>query len=117
VSEEQRRHLFETAALFVLPSLDEGFGLPVVEAMGAGVPVVVSNRGALPEVVEDAGLVVDADDVDALSRAMERLLSDEALRAAAVARGLRRAERFQWAETARSVLAAYERALGDAHSR
>jgi glycosyltransferase involved in cell wall biosynthesis len=112
VSEEERRRLFETAALLVLPSLDEGFGLPVLEAMGAGVPVVVSNRGALPEVVEQAGLVVEAEDAEALSGAMERMLGDEALRSASVALGLRRAARFRWDETARSVLTAYERALG-----
>jgi glycosyltransferase involved in cell wall biosynthesis len=112
VSEEHRRHLFETAALFVMPSLEEGFGLPVVEAMGAGVPVVVSNRGALPEVVEQAGLVVEAEDAQALSGAMERMLADEAFRSAAVAQGLRRAARFRWDDTARSVLTAYERALG-----
>ncbi len=111
VSEEQRRELFQSAALFVLPSRHEGFGLPALEAMTVGVPVVVSDRGALPEVVGDAGLVVAAEDREALAGAMERMLTDEAFAAAAAAKGLQRARHFRWTDTAASLLAAFGRAL------
>jgi len=111
VSDAERRKLLESAAMLVLPSRHEGFGMPVLEAMGAGVPVVVSNRGALPEVAGDAGLVVDPDDPDALAAAIERMLDDEALAAAAAAKGVARARHFRWADTAACVLSAFERAL------
>ncbi len=111
VPDEQRRELFETAALFVLPSREEGFGMPALEAMAAGVPVVVSNRGALPEVVDDAGLVVEPEDTEALAGAMERMLTDEAFAAASAAKGIQRARRFRWANTASCVIEAFERAL------
>jgi glycosyltransferase involved in cell wall biosynthesis len=111
VSEEQRRELFESAALLVLPSYEEGFGMPALEAMAIGVPVVVSNRGALPEVVGDAALVVDPDDRDALSGAMERMLTDDGFAAAAAAKGIQRARRFRWANTAATAIGAFERAM------
>lgn len=112
VTDAQRRDLFESAAVFVLPSHHEGFGMPVLEAMTLGVPVVVSNRGALPELVGDAGLIVDPLDRDALAAAIERMLTDDAFAAAAAAKGVQRARRFRWADTAASVLTAFERALG-----
>ncbi len=111
VSDEQRRELFESAALFVLPSREEGFGMPVLEAMAAGVPVIVSNRGALPEVVDEAGIVVEADDSEALAGAMERMLTDDAFAAASAAKGIQRARRFRWTNTAACVIEAFERAL------
>ncbi len=85
--------------------------MPVLEAMTAGVPVVVSSRGALPEVVGDAGLVVDPDDREALAGAMERLLTDDGLAAATAAKGMQRVRRFRWADTAESLVKAFERAL------
>ena len=79
VSGAERERLYREASMVVLPSLDEGFGLPALEAMTIGVPVVVSSRGALPEVVGRAGLIVDADDVAGLAAAMDRILNDPAL--------------------------------------
>ncbi len=112
VAAEQRQDLFESAALLVMPSLHEGFGMPVLEAMSLGVPVVVSDRGALPEVVGEAGLIVDPTNPDALSAAIERMLNDEACAAAAAAKGVRRARTFDWADTAAAVLGAFRRAVG-----
>ena len=111
VSSDDRESLYKGAQVFVLPSFDEGFGIPALEAMSAGVPVVVSNRGALPEVVGDAGLLVDPDDPDSLAAALERLIGDSNLRAASARRGLERARHFTWAQTARDVRRAYEDAL------
>ncbi len=116
VSENDRRRLFESAVLFVLPSREEGFGMPALEAMSMGVPVIVADRGALPEVVGDAGTVVAAEDCEALSGAIERLLFDEALAAAAAAKGLQRARHFRWTNTATSALHGFELAL-QAHGR
>ena len=106
-----REALFKGAQVFVLPSFEEGFGIPALEAMSAGVPVVVSNRGALPEVVGDAGLLIDPDDPESLAAALERLIGDSDLRATCARRGLERARQFTWTQTARDVRRAYEDAL------
>ncbi len=111
VAGARRQELFESAAVLVMPSLHEGFGMPVLEAMSLGVPVVVSDRGALPEVVGDAGLIVDPTDRDALAAAIERMLTDEAFAAAAAARGTERARRFRWADSAAAAVGAFERAV------
>ncbi len=111
VPADEREALFKGAQAFVLPSFDEGFGIPALEAMSAGVPVVVSNRGALPEVVGDAGLFIDPDDAESLTAALERLIGDPDLRATCARRGLDRARQFTWAQTARDVRRAYEDAL------
>jgi glycosyltransferase involved in cell wall biosynthesis len=106
-----RYALYEGASLLVLPSFEEGFGLPALEAMTVGVPVVASNRGALPEVVGDAGLLVEPDQPEALADAMARLIYDEEMAAQCASAGLARARTFNWQDTARLVYAAYEDAL------
>ena len=106
------RSLYDGACALVLPSLDEGFGLPALEAMTLGVPVVASNRGALPEVVGEAGILVDPTDPGALACALERILEEPALRARFAARGPVRARRFDWRTSARALRAAYRRAIG-----
>jgi len=95
------------AAALVAPSLDEGFGLPVVEAMAVGLPVVTSETGAQAEVAGDAALTVDPRDPGAIASAMRTLIDDAAVAADLRARGLARAATFSWARTARETLAVY----------
>ncbi len=99
--------LYCGASLLAMPSRYEGFGLPVLEAMQCGTPVVASNRAALPEVLGDAGVLVDPQDPAGIAGALERVLSDFALRADLRARGLARAARFSWARAARETLEQY----------
>ena len=100
--------LYSKALFLVYPSLYEGFGLPVLEAMACGCPVITSNVSSLPEVVGEAGLMVDPHDVDALAGAMERLLDDAALRDDLRVRGLAQAQNFSWQNAARQTLDVYE---------
>ncbi|MDZ7272132.1 MAG: glycosyltransferase family 4 protein [candidate division KSB1 bacterium] len=109
--------LFSGADLFVYPSLYEGFGLPVVEAMACGTPVITSNVSSLPEVAGDAALLVDPLDVEDLAEAMRRVLTDGDLRQQMRARGLEQASNFTWEETARRTLEVYEQAYALAGGR
>jgi glycosyltransferase involved in cell wall biosynthesis len=104
--------LWTLARAFVFPSLYEGFGLPVLEAMARGVPVACSNRSSLPEVAGDAAMLFDPQDVGQIAAAVERVLYDEPLAAGLRERGLRRAREFTWERTARLTLDVYARALG-----
>ncbi len=101
------RALYAGAVLFVLPSLYEGFGLPLLEAMACGTPVIAANTSSLPEVVGDAGLLVPPGDPEALAGAMARVLDDAELAADLRQRGLRRAKGFTWEATAAKTLAVY----------
>ena len=101
------------AEALVYPSRYEGFGLPVLEAMACGTPVITSNRSALPEVAADAALLVDPDDPTDIADAIERVLTEDRLRADLSARGLARAGRFTWEETARRTAAVLHEAAGD----
>jgi glycosyltransferase involved in cell wall biosynthesis len=94
---------YARASIFAFPSLDEGFGMPVLEAMSRGVPVLTSNRSALPEVAGDAALLVDPESADEISAALDRLIGDPALRSSLASRGLARAREFRWEDaTART---------------
>jgi glycosyltransferase involved in cell wall biosynthesis len=106
-----RRALYEGARLLVQPSFEEGFGIPVLEAMTLGVPVVASNRGALPEVLGDAGLLVDPEDPDGMAGAIQRMVDDEAFAAACAAKGVLRSREHTWELTARRVFDAYQQAI------
>ena len=100
--------LYSGATAFVLPSLYEGFGMPVLESMACGTAVVCSNTSSLPEVAGDAALLFPPGDVDALAEALQRVITDETLRGELSRRGLARVARFSWADTARRTLAVYE---------
>jgi glycosyltransferase involved in cell wall biosynthesis len=106
------RALMAASRLLVLPSLEEGFGLPVVEAMAAGLPVVCSRGSALAEVAGDAASLVDPHDVNGLAHAIERVLHDDALADDLRARGLVRSRAFDWRSTAERTLAFYRKLLG-----
>ena len=107
IEHEQRESLYAGARALVLPSLDEGFGLPVLEAMSAGVPVVTSNRGSLPEVVGTAGVLLDATDVSAWADTIERLTMDAAWASTLARAGLERARAFTWQRSADELHRAY----------
>ena len=102
--------LYSGALCFVYPSYFEGFGLPPLEAMKCGAAVIVGNQTSLPEVVGDAALLVDPFKVDDISSAIERVIVDSNLRSQLRAKGLERAELFDWRETARKTLAVYVKA-------
>jgi glycosyltransferase involved in cell wall biosynthesis len=106
-----RRAVYEGARLLVQPSFEEGFGIPVLEAMTAGVPVVAADRGALPEVIGDAAVLVDAQNPEAMAAGIGRLLDDEALASVCVAKGVQRARHFTWRETAARVYGVYQQAM------
>ena len=114
---EEREQLFAGARLLVLPSHDEGFGLPVLEAMSAGIPVIASDRGSLPEVLGDAGVLVGADDPDRLADALVRVLAPDGPARDYAERGLARAREFSWDRAARALRTAYEQAIVTRHSR
>lgn len=113
VSDAVLKALYRRASALVYPSLYEGFGMPLFEAMAAGVPVVASSAASVPEVVGDAGLLIDPGDGAAWVDAVHRVLTDTGLAADLRARGLARARTFTWARTARATVQAYHRVLGD----
>jgi len=100
---------YARASIFAFPSLDEGFGMPVLEAMAAGTPVLTSNCSALPEVVGDAALLVDPQNPDGMAEALHNLAGDENLRGALSSAGRSRARHFTWQEAARETWEVYQR--------
>ena len=111
IEEQDLPALYNGADLFVFPSLYEGFGLPVLEAMACGTPVVTSNSSSLPEVAGDAAILVDPYKVEAIAEAMQRVLSDSALATAMRKKGLAQATKFTWARAAKETMAVYEQVL------
>jgi glycosyltransferase involved in cell wall biosynthesis len=104
--------LYNLADLFVYPSLYEGFGLPILEAMACGCPVVCSNLTSLPEVAGDAALMIDPRDIPSLAHAMHAALTDPQTRTSLIEKGLARAATFTWEKTARKTLEVFDRVAG-----
>jgi glycosyltransferase involved in cell wall biosynthesis len=102
--------LYHAVDVLAMPSIYEGFGIPVLEAMASGTPVVCSDGGPLPEIAGDAALVVPVEDVDGLAQALVRVVSDSDLRTALIARGLERVREFTWDAAARAHIRVYHEA-------
>lgn len=111
VDPTRTRELYEGALALVVPSFEEGFGIPVLEAMTLGVPVIASRRGSLPEVLGDAGQLVDPERPAEIAQAIAKLVHDDAFAAACRTRGLARARTYSWAATAGRVLDTYRQAI------
>ena len=103
--------LYSAARMFLLPSLWEGFGIPIVEAMACGTPVLTSNVTCLPEIAGGAAVIVDPASTSSIAEGLAQLDGSDDLRRSLVARGFERARQFSWASSARETLAAYERVM------
>lgn len=111
VDDEERAALYNGASALLFPSLEEGFGLPVIEAFSVGLPVVASNVSALPEVAGDAAILVNPLDSDEIARALMRVLEDSELRSTLRRKGLARSKLFTWERCAAETWRVYERLL------
>jgi glycosyltransferase involved in cell wall biosynthesis len=114
VDRARKIDLYADALMLVLPSYEEGFGLPVLEAMACGVPVIVSSRGSLPEVAGDAAEPIEPDDAAGFARAMEAVLASDA--SGAIARGVAQAAHYSWSACAAAARRAYHSAI-EVHAR
>jgi len=117
VAHEEKLRLYREASMLVMASVDEGFGIPALEAMTIGLPVVASKRGALPEVLGPAGLLFDPDEKGALSAAIRRVLDEPALRQDLARRGIERARQFNWDASARIARRALDAAVDRRRAR
>jgi glycosyltransferase involved in cell wall biosynthesis len=107
LTDDQIGAWYARAGIFAFPSLDEGFGMPVLEAMEAGIPVLAGNVAAMPEICGNAAELIDPHNEEALASALLRLANDETGRAELVARGLRRAAQFRWENAVTNTLKVY----------
>ncbi|HEC91416.1 MAG TPA: glycosyltransferase family 1 protein [Candidatus Atribacteria bacterium] len=104
VDEEMLLRVYQGASLYVDPTLYEGFGLQILEAMKCGVPVIASNTTSVPEIVGNAGILIDPRDTDGWKREMVRVLSSYSLRRKMRENGIKRASEFTWEKTAKQIL-------------
>lgn len=112
ISDEELERWYDRASLFAFPSLDEGFGIPVLEAMARGLPVLTSNRSAMPEVAGDAALLVNPEETEAIAAGLNRLIADDQLRKDLSRRGLERSSAYTWERAARDTWSVYRELLG-----
>ena len=108
VSDAVLETLYSRASVFAFPSLDEGFGMPLLDAMAREVPVITSNTSAMPEVAGDAALLVNPIDVAAISEGLKELTDDEALRQELALKGLKRSSEFAWEAAAEQTWKVYQ---------
>ena len=108
IPDEDLAYLYNAATLLVFPSLEEGFGLPAIEAMACGTPVAASSTGSLPEILGPVGRYFDPTKVEDMVVVIRELLSDEPLRKKMKADGLKRSESFRWKRAAEDTLAIFE---------
>lgn len=113
VQDSELKHLYQGALALIHPSLYEGFGLTLLEAMGSGTPVIASQSASIPEVTGDAACLVDSCQDPAMMQAIRRMETDPVYRSGLRERGLRRASQFSWRETASKTLALYEKVLSE----
>ena len=111
VDGDARTALLRRATLLAYPSLDEGFGFPLLDAMQAGIPVVAANAGSIPEIAGDAAVLVDPLDVDALATALLAVATDDATRRRLVGLGDLQLRRFSWTRCADEMVALYRRVV------
>jgi len=112
VSNDELESLYSRAAIFAFPSLDEGFGMPVLDAMARGVPILTSNKSALPEVAGDAALLVDPLSVDSIEEGLKTLMGNESLRTQLSQQGVERAKQFGWEKAVGETWQVYKELLG-----
>ncbi|MCL4354337.1 glycosyltransferase family 4 protein [Patescibacteria group bacterium] len=103
--------IYNLATVFVMPSLYEGFGLPILEAMASGCPVITTKEGSLPEVAGEAAFYVEAEDVDNIAEGIEKVFNDNNLRKELSIKGLERVKKFSWKKTAEETLEVYKKVL------
>jgi glycosyltransferase involved in cell wall biosynthesis len=117
VSDEQLSTLYAHARLVAMPSLYEGFGLPLIEAMSYGVPVLTSNISSLPEVAGDAGVLIDPFNVSSIAAGLVRVLTDDTLHEILSASALSRSKLFSWDKAAQGALAVFQEAVNERRTR
>lgn len=115
VADQELPKLYSAAKALVMPSMYEGFGLPVIEAMACGIPVIASQNGSLPEIVGDAGLIVDCSNPSALCNAIVSILADDSFRERLIQAGTERVRKYSWANTAVSTLRVYNELVYSAY--
>jgi len=111
IKKEDRAALFTLAEVFVMPSLEEGFGLPVIEAMACGTPVITSNRSSLPEVAGKASILIDPRNVPEIIDALQKVLQDKKLHILLSQKALKQAKKFNWEKTAQITLEVFKKSL------
>ncbi|MCU0481823.1 MAG: glycosyltransferase family 4 protein [Anaerolineae bacterium] len=113
VSDEDLPALYTGAVAMAFPSLYEGFGIPILEAMACGIPVVSSNTSSLPEVADDATLLIDPYSIEEIHNALEKVITDQNLREILIQRGFKQAKKFTWEQSAHQLLGLYRQLLED----
>lgn len=113
LSDKELENTYKRASLFVMPSLYEGFGLPLVEAMNAGVPLVTSNISSMPEIAGKAAILVDPYDINSIKEGIIKVLTDLNLRSLLLKAGLKQSKRFNWKKAAKMTMLVFAEALSN----